>query len=304
MNSKILILCGPTGVGKTELSLKIAKRFDAEIVCVDSQTILKKFDIGTAKPSLEEQKQIPHHLLSIVEFGELFDVATFVEKADEAISLIQGKNKIPLLCGGAGLYFKALLHGIMSAPSRDNHYRELLEKRIAKEGVLLLHQELAAIDAKRASEIHPNDALRVIRALELHHQSGKKPSDLVEAHQFKEKRYTSLKIGLRLPLDVLYARIDKRVEKMLSTGWLSEVQYLLDQGHDLLNTKTQALGYQILAKHLQGKCSLEEAKAEIQKQTRNYAKRQMSWFRADNEVQWFEPDKEKEILKKVAIFLA
>ncbi|MBF0491501.1 MAG: tRNA (adenosine(37)-N6)-dimethylallyltransferase MiaA [Deltaproteobacteria bacterium] len=301
---KLLILCGPTGIGKTALSLEVAEKMGAEIIGADSQTVLKDFNIGTAKPSSEEQERVPHHLLDVVCFNEVFDAVSFVKLADEAIAAVRSKNKIPLICGGSGLYLKALVYGLMEAPKRDVGFRKALEERIEQEGLQNLYQELQTIDAFRAAQIHPHDALRIIRALELHHLSGQKPSALSSAHQFREKRYETLKIGLRLPLEELYARINARVIKMLEAGWLTEVQGLLTKGYDLLYSKTQALGYKTLALHLEGKISLEQAIKQIQKETRHYAKRQMTWFRADPEIVWFHPQAVGEILEKINFFLA
>ncbi len=299
---KIIIVCGPTAVGKTKLAIQLARELNGEIIAADSQTVLKGFDIGTAKPSLQERAETPHHLLDVAEFGEVFDAARFASLASQVIEELRSRGNVPILCGGTGLYLKALLHGFMEAPSRDEAFRKKLEKKI-KEGALCLHEELRQIDAKRASEIHPNDNVRIIRALEIYHLTGKKPSDLASFHQFPESAYQALKIGLNLPREELNQRINARVLQMLKEGWLEEVKGLLEKGCDLIHQKTQALGYSILARHLKGKISLEEASLEIQKQTRSFAKQQLTWFRADQEIDWFDPREFDTILSKVKSFL-
>ncbi len=296
---KIILICGPTAVGKSKIALQLAKELSGEIIAADSQTVLRGFDIGTAKPTLQEQREIPHHLIDVAEFGEIFDAARFASLADKAIEEILSKKKIPIVCGGTGLYLKTLMHGFMEAPGRDENFRQALEVRIRKQGLSSLYEELQKRDAKRAAQIHPNDSTRIIRALEIIHLTGQKPSTLAESHQFKQTRYEALKIGLQLPREILNQRIDERVLRMVEEGWLEEVKGLLESGHDLIHSRTQALGYSILARHLKEEIPLEKAIEEIQKQTRAFAKQQMTWFRADNEIVWFEPEEFDKILFEV-----
>lgn len=299
---KIVIICGPTGSGKTALSLELAKTLKAEIVMADSQSVLKGFDIGTAKPSLDERKQIPHHLIDVAEFGEVFDAAQFTQLADQTISEIVSRGKIPLISGGTGLYIKALLHGFMEAPKRDGDFRKTLEERIKTEGLNSLYEELQKIDPTRASEIHANDTHRIIRALEIFHLSGEKPSDLAKIHQFQERKYNALKIGISPEREELYRRIDQRVLSMLNHGWVEEVKNLMKK-YDLIQGRTQTIGYPTLARYVNGEIFINDAIQEIQQETRNLAKRQLAWFRADKEIQWFEPDQKDEILKISKEFL-
>lgn len=300
---KILIICGPTGSGKTALSLELAKELKAEIVMADSQSVLKDFDIGTAKPSLEEREEVKHHLIDVSEFGETFDAARFSELADQAIQGILSRKKIPLISGGTGLYLKALLHGFMEAPKRDSVFRKSLEERIQKEGLSSLYRELEKVDPVRASEIHSNDTHRIIRALEIFHLSGEKASELAKIHQFQEKKYEALKIGITLPREELYRRIDQRVLTMLNQGWVEEVKALMKK-YDLIQGRTQTIGYPTLARYVNGEIFINDAIQEIQKETRNLAKRQLAWFRADKEIQWFEPDQKDQILKISKDFLS
>ncbi len=300
---KIIIICGPTGVGKTKLSIQLAKKLNGEIVVADSQAILKGFDIGTAKPTEVEQKQIPHHLINVAEYGEIFDAAKFSKLAEEAINDIFSRGKQPIISGGTGLYIKAILHGLMDAPKRDDEFRKKMQERIENEGLKTLYHELKKIDPTRAAEIHPNDAARIIRGLELYHLTKSTPSELAEHHQFQDEKYETLKIGLNLPREELYKRIDQRVLQMIEAGWVEEVRDLIQKGYDLIQSRTQTIGYSILAGYLKGNFSFEAAIEQIQKETRQLAKRQLTWFRGDKKIEWFHPTQLKEILKKSTEFL-
>lgn len=302
MKEKIIILCGPTGAGKSALSLELAKALKGEIVMADSQSVLKGFDIGTAKPSLEERKEVPHHLIDVAEFGELFNAVQFAKLADDCIQEIVSRGIIPIISGGTGLYLKALMHGFMEAPTRDESFRKNLEERIQREGLESLYRELQQIDPERAAHIHPNDHTRLIRALEIYHLSGEKPSQLAKTHQFQEIKYDALKIGLHLPREELYRRIDHRVLTMLNHGWVEEVRGLMKK-YDLIQGRTQTIGYPTLARYVNGEIFINDAILEIQKETRHLAKRQIAWFRADKEIQWFEAQEVKEILLLCKSFL-
>lgn len=304
MKPKIIILCGPTGVGKSEIALKLAETLGGEIVVADSQAVLKGFDIGTAKPTSEEKASAPHHLIDVVEFGEPFDAAAFARLAGHAIQDIISRRKLPLVSGGTGLYLKVLLYGLMEAPGRDDDLRQKLEGRVSEGGLPTLYQELQTLDPKRAQEIHPNDAVRIIRALEIYHITGATPSELAESHGFQEKRYEALKIGLKRPTEELAQRINDRVLTMLNRGWVEEVKRLMERGYALAHGKTQTIGYPVLAQYVTGEIFIKEAIEMIQKETRGLAKRQMTWFRADKEILWFHPDQWKEILGEVERFIS
>lgn len=284
--------------------MKLAHAVGGEIVVADSQAVLKGFDVGTAKPTLEERAEVPHHLVDVASFGEVFDAARFALLADEAVKGILGRKKIPIVSGGTGLYLKAFLFGLMEAPRRDDLFRKELEERVRKEGSSTLHRELKAVDPIRAAEIHPNDALRIIRALEIHRVGGKPPSSLQENHRFRETKYDALKIGLRRPSEELYQRIDERVLAMLNHGWMEEVKGLMASKLDLIGGKSQTIGYPSLARVANGEIFLKDAILEIQKETRRLAKRQMTWFRADKEIRWAHPDHWREILEWVQVFLS
>lgn len=304
MKSKILLILGPTAVGKTGLSIQLAKALQGEIIVADSQSVYKGFDIGTAKPSLEERADVAHHLIDVAEFGEAFDAARFADLADQVISQIAQRGKVPIVAGGTGLYLKALLHGFMEAPPRNKQFRKKLDWRIDDEGLEKIYEELQQKDPERAAEIHPNDIIRITRALEICHVSGKKPSELAKEHRFQGSKYEALKIGLKIPRDDLYRRINQRVLTMLNQGWVEEVKGLLAKGYDLRNDRSKTIGYPILAKLIKKEIFVNDAIKEIQQETRQLAKRQLSWFRADPEIQWFDPENFAGILEASKKFLS
>lgn len=316
---KIVVICGPTGTGKTSIGIELAKEFGGEIVSADSGAVYKGLDIGTAKPSKEERVQAPHHLIDIIEPNESFDAARFASLADETIVDIAGRGKLPIIVGGTGLYIKALIQGLAEAPSRDDVYRKELEVIRKEKGTPYLYKILSEKDPKTALKLKANDSTRVIRALEVFHSTGRSISEIHKEHKFKERRYEALKIGITLPREELYKKLEERVDSMIKAGLEDEVRRLVDRyGSDAQALK--AVGYREIcdviasgAKQspetncLQGIATsacggLAMTKALIKRNTRHYAKRQLTWFRADKEIKWFEPSSLKEIKKVVAEF--
>ncbi|MDO8528127.1 MAG: tRNA (adenosine(37)-N6)-dimethylallyltransferase MiaA [Deltaproteobacteria bacterium] len=285
---KIVVLCGPTAVGKTKVALDLAEKCNAEIVSADSGQVWKELDIGTGKPTPADQKRVRHHLIDVVKPDEHFDVARYVELADQAIADIQQRGKLPLIVGGTGMYIKILLHGLCEAPAQDKALRKILEERIAKEGLPILFEELKKVDPETAQKIHSNDTTRVIRALEVYEISGLPLSYFHKEHGFKEPRYQALQIGLTCEKKILHQRIEKRVDWMIASGWTEEVRELFRFYSADMQSIRATLGYPQITAHLRGQISLEEAAAEIKKLTRQYAKRQMTWFRADKNIRWVE----------------
>ncbi len=291
MLKKVIVICGPTCIGKTGVGITLAKELNGEIVSADSQQVYKNLNIGTAKPSLEERAVVHHHLIDIIEPNEQFDAAKFVALADEAISGIVGRGHIPFIVGGTGLYIKALLHGLAEAPPRDEKYRrELLELK-EKHGLAHLYDILKASDSNTASRLKPNDSTRIIRALEVLQTTGQSIGEFHKAHNFKESRYQAIKIGLNIDRAELYRRIDARVDKMIKDGLVEEVRGLvLKYGAEMPAFK--AVGYkEIVAfcKKADSPKLTEEVITLIKRNTRHYAKRQLTWFRADKEIKWFNP---------------
>lgn len=300
---KIVIICGPTGTGKSELALSLARQLGGEIVSADSQQVYRGMDVGTAKVSREVQDQIPHHLIDVIEPDQHFEAQTFCRLADGAIDSIISKGCVPFVVGGTGFYLRVLCNGICEAPPQDPEYRRELNELHQKEGMPYLHDMLSKIDPAAASNIHPNDVVRLIRALEVYHLTGGKMSELQEQHRFASKRYDALKIGLNVEREELYASINARVDAMMNAGLLDEVRGLVERyGPDIKSL--QAVGYREMVAHLKGELLLDQAVELTKKNTRHFAKRQMTWFKADPDIQWFNPEKSEEVSLMISNFLS
>ncbi len=298
----LVAVVGPTGVGKTEVGIYLAEHLEGEIVNFDSVQVYRYLDIGTAKPTPEERKRAVHHLVDFLEPDEEFNAARFVELADQIIQEIHARGKQPILVGGTGLYLKALLHGLFEV-GEVSQIREKLKKRWAQEGLASLYEELKRLDPETAQKLSPTDWVRILRALEVYYATGKPFSELAKRHSFAERRYPCLKIGLTLPREELYQRLDKRVDQMLEAGLLEEVKKLLQMGFSPELKPLRAIGYRHLIAYLRGEMDLEEAVRQMKRDTRRYAKRQLTWFRADPEVIWFRPEEKEKILALAKQFL-
>ncbi len=300
--TKLVIIAGPTAVGKTTLSIDLAKEFDAEIINADSRQIYKKLNIGTAKPTPEEQAEVTHHLVDIINPDEQFNAARFAELAKEEISKIINKGKRVFVVGGTGLYIKALVHGLFPAPPGDPKIKEELLAEASSYGLRSLYKKLKKIDPVSARKIHPNDKQRIIRALEVFYLTGKPISKFQEKHKFRNKEFETLKIVLYRDRKELYERINKRVLSMVSRGMVEEVKSLLEEGYNPdLNSMT-SIGYQHVARYISGDISLKRAIELLQRDTRRYAKRQLTWFRGDKEYRWFSPHQYDDIKKEIEKF--
>jgi len=280
---------GPTAVGKTKLSIELAKKYNGEIISGDSMQVYRGMDIGTAKIKQEEMEGIPHYLIDVKDPSEPFNVAQFQELVTACIEDIASRGKLPIIVGGTGLYIEAVLQQYSFSESvSDEEYRKTLEAIVEKQGIEEVHRMLAAIDAESAERIHPNNVRRVIRALEIYHCTGEKMSDQLKK-QNKEYVYDVALIGLTMNRDTLYERINLRVDIMFDEGLLSEVKRLYDAG--LRDCQSiQAIGYKELYEYFDGTVSLEEAKDNLKQNSRRYAKRQLTWFRNKMNVTWFEMD--------------
>ena len=292
----IILLAGPTAVGKTALSLELAHRLDTEIVNADSMQIYRYMDIGTAKPTPEERALAPHHLLDVVDPDEPFDAARYLDLAKPVVDALHAKGKIPLVVGGTGLYMKILTRGICPAAPGDPAVREQLQAEEERRGLPAMHAELVSSDSQLGARLHPNDRQRILRALEVFRITGIPLSQWQEQHRFRQTVYPSIKIFLYRDRSELYQRIDRRVLQMMEVGFLEEVQGLMARGYGPELKPMQSLGYKQMVRHLLGKCTHGEAVQEIQRETRRYAKRQMTWFRGDPDFQWFDVSGGKEIL--------
>jgi len=305
-NRPILVLIGPTAIGKTSLSLQLAHRFNCEIISVDSMQVYKYMDIGTAKISAKEREGIVHHLLDIVTPDKAYDAASFVRDAETAITQIQDKGKIPLLTGGTGLYLKALVSGIFQAPPSDSAIRNRLKQRLATEGSDVLHKELMSCDRISANIIHPNNSQRLLRALEIYYTSGKPWSSyLKQSNNDKlSTRYPNiLKIGLISDRPSLYKRINKRTAIMIAEGLEDEVRGLLDSGYGRDLKSMNSIGYRHMVKYIFGEWSHEQMMELLARDTRRYAKRQITWFNREKDLQWVDAGDTDQAIKKTALWL-
>jgi tRNA dimethylallyltransferase len=289
-NNKIslVIILGPTASGKTDLAIRLAERFDGEIVNSDSMQVYRGMDIGTAKPPLKLRQSIPHHLIDIVGPEMNFSAADFRREATRAIADITGRGKTVFIVGGTGLYIRALLQGLVDSPSGAGELRQELEETAKREGNEALLRELALIDPITAGRLYPNDLVRIIRALEVYRLTGRPISQERSAHGFSGDYYRPLKIGLTVERRELYARIDQRVERMIAEGLVDEVKSLLDQGFSPSLKALRSIGYSQISAYLAGEYGLDEAVRLIKRDTRRYAKRQLTWFNNDKEIKWVE----------------
>lgn len=283
----LIILTGPTAVGKTNLSIKLAKLVGGEIISADSMQVYKGMDIGSAKITAEEMEGVPHHLIDILEPWEEFNVVVFQQKCKEAIAGIYERGNIPILTGGTGFYIQAVLKDIDFTENEDNsEYREQLEALGKEKGAQHLHDMLKEIDLESADAIPANNKKRVIRALEFHHFTGKKISEHNKEEAQKEPAYNFCYFVLNDDRDKLYERIEQRVDIMLKNGLEDEVYHLLEKGCARDMVSMQGLGYKEMIDYLEGKITLEEAVYIIKRDTRHFAKRQITWFKREKDVIW------------------
>jgi tRNA dimethylallyltransferase len=286
---KALIICGPTGVGKTAFSIALAQKFGGEIVGADSMQIYRQMDIGTAKPSAAERSTVAHHLVDIVDPDAPFDAQKYAETAIQIVSKLTAHGIIPLVVGGTGLYIKALVFGLFDAESANADLRERLKREAQAKGALPLYERLTAVDPDTARKLHPNDTHRVIRALEIYEISGAPLSAYHRRHRFQQRRLETLTLGLHMDREQLYQRIDARVDAMLNAGLLDEVRRLLDDGYSPDLKSMQSIGYRHMINFLHGRMNWEEAVRTLKRDTRRYAKRQLTWFKAVPDIVWLSP---------------
>lgn len=287
---KVIVIVGPTAIGKTDLSIQLAKELQTEIISGDSMQVYKGMDIGTGKITKEEMADIPHYMLNIRQPNEDFSVATFKELVEEHIKVINEKGKIPIIVGGTGLYIQAVLFDYQfSEQKRDEKFTKELENLLEREGNIALHEKLKKVDPIQASKIHPNNYRRVIRALEVFESTGK---TMTERHKTQNKvsKYDYVLIGLEMNRDKLYDRINRRVEKMVQDGLVEEVRALYDKGFSHTQAM-KAIGYKEIIPYLEQEMSLDEAVSILQRNSRRYAKRQYTWFKNQMDVTWFDAEK-------------
>ena len=289
MKRPLIILTGPTAVGKTKASIGLAKALNGEIISADSMQVYKYMDIGSAKIRPEEMEGIKHYLVDELEPDEEFHVVRFQQMAKHAMEEIYAKNKIPIVVGGTGFYIQALLYDIdFTESNEDTEYRQELEQIAEEKGAEFLHAMLEEVDVKSANLIHANNVKRVIRALEFYKQTGEKISDHNEQEREKESPYNFCYFVLTDKRENLYERINQRIDMMLKEGLVKEVQGLKEKGYTREMVSMQGLGYKEILDYLNGVCSLEEAIYILKRDTRHFAKRQLTWFRRERDVIWLD----------------
>ncbi len=302
--NRIVVLVGPTAVGKSSLAMRLAPEFNAEIVSADSVQVYRGMDIGTSKPTAEERRRVAHHLVDLLDPDESFHAVRFQQEADRAIQEIRSRGKASMIVGGTGLYVKALLHGLFEDPRANRfekwdeklyHYRSLGEN---------CYRILETLDPGAAQRIHPNDQVRARRALEVFFRTGKSIADLQTRHGFREERYKALVMGLTMDRPRLFERIDARVDEMVRKGFLQEVQELMNKGYSPDLPSMRSLGYRQMTRVVAGELDMPEAVRLIKRDTRRYAKRQYTWFRNQEKVEWFgAPFRPEGILETIRGFL-
>ncbi len=287
----LVVLTGPTAVGKTELSIRLAGRIGGEIISADSMQVYRGMDIGSAKVTVSEMRGIPHHLIDILEPDEEFHVVRFQERAKRCIEEIHARGKIPILAGGTGFYIQAVLYDIdFTETQSDQNYRRELEKLAADRGADFLHEMLKKVDPESADAIHANNVKRVVRALEFYRETGKKISAHNEEERQKNSPYRFAYFVLNDERGRLYANIDRRVDQMMERGLLQEVARLKEKGYHKGMVSMQGLGYKEILEYLDGETTLDEAVRILKRDTRHFAKRQLTWFRREKDVIWVNKD--------------
>lgn len=295
---------GPTGVGKSALALFLARLLGGEIISADAIQVYKGLNIGTAKSTPQELAEVRHYLVNILEPDQKFSAGQFMRLALKAIGEIRGRGRVPIVVGGTGLYIRALLKGLFQLPARDKELRKRMEGLCDRKGLPYMRRMLKRIDPESHSRIGENDRQRILRALEIYFTTEKTMSQHLKESPFAEVELPTIKIGLILPREELYRRINQRVEMMLASGWIEEVNGLLQKGYSPQCHALKALGYREIIGYLKGKYPIERLKELIQRNTRRYAKRQLTWLRKEEGLNWFSLEKnQKEVFQTIAGFI-
>jgi tRNA dimethylallyltransferase len=301
---RLIVILGPTAVGKTAAAIALARESGGEIVSADSMQVYRLLDIGTAKPTLEEQSLVKHHVIDVVNPDEQFNAATFIKLAERTIGRLNETGKPIFVVGGTGLYIKALLGGLFEGPDADEDLRKLYRQELKQFGNTYLYEKLKEKDEQAAAQIDRNDIPRIIRALEVLELCGISIVDKHKAHHFGDNLYDFVKIGLMVERTELYKRIDQRTEKMIDVGLVDEVERLLAMGYHGNLKPMQALGYKHIARLIKGSLNLADAIRMIKRDTRHFAKRQMTWFGRDGEIGWFVPSDLDGMRQRIDHFLS
>jgi tRNA dimethylallyltransferase len=301
---KIIVITGPTASGKTSLAIDLSLGLGGEIVNADSMQVYRGMDVGTAKPTAGERRMVKHHLLDVVDPDEEFNAAVYRSMALPVIRDIHSRGKVAFVVGGTGLYIRVLLGGVLQAPPADAELRRQLQEELLKLGPLALHERLKEMDPESAARIHPRDRVRIVRALEVIRLSRERLSSLVSRHAFRDNPFDTLKICLQMERELLYHRINVRCSRMVQEGLVEETADLLSKGYSPDLKPMKGLGYRHMVNFLTGIWDMDTALRELRSDTRRYAKRQLTWFRADPEIIWLPNEDVKGIRNRVEDFLA
>lgn len=300
---KIVVISGPTAAGKTATAIAVAAAIDGEIVNADSLQVYRHLDVGTAKPTKEEQAVVPHHLIDVVDPDEPYSAARYQKEADEVIAGLDERQKVPLMVGGTGLYIRSLLYGLCSIPDIPPVIRQEVRQQLEKDGVEVLHDRLRRVDPQTADQLTPRDQSRVSRALEVFLATGTSIRRFQGQHRFARPRYRFLHLFLHCDRELLYERINQRVQTMMAAGFLDEVKRLLAMGFPPSLKPLQSIGYRQLILHCQGEISLDEAVRQTARDTRHYAKRQYTWFAREAGVTMVDEAERDRIPRLIEMFL-
>jgi tRNA dimethylallyltransferase len=300
---KVIVICGPTGIGKTSVGIQLAEKFGGEIISADSMQIYRCMDIGTAKPTTDEQNRIAHHMIDIVDPDEDFDAVRFAKMARDKVRQLHQSKVMPFVVGGTGLYIKALLQGLFRSSPVNPAIRARLNQEAAENGSRFLYERLEQVDPDTADRLHPNDAYRIIRALETIESSGRSISEHHQEHRFADEPFDALKIGLQMDREKLYDIIDRRVDMMIEAGLLDEVKKLLSMGYSAGLKAMQSIGYRHMTDYIEGRLTWDECIRTLKRDTRRFAKRQFTWFGANRDIRWYELDQLNGMIRLVEGFL-
>ncbi len=282
----LVVLLGPTAVGKSRIATHVAKHFDTDVLAADSRQVYRGMDIGTDKPTAEERRRVPHRLIDLVDPGETFNAGWYRRVALVEIERLYSEGRLPFIVGGTGLYIRTLVRGLCPAPQADPHVRAGLKKLKDERGREGLYAELMRVDPETAARLHPNDESKVTRAIEVYRLSGRPLSAVQAEHGFHETPFSALLIGLERRKDILYRRIEERIDWQLTHGMVEETRSLLGQGYGRELGSMKGLGYRQVGAYLAKECDYDEMVRRFKRDTRRFAKRQMTWFRSEAEVKW------------------
>ncbi|MDP1767168.1 MAG: tRNA (adenosine(37)-N6)-dimethylallyltransferase MiaA [Nitrospirota bacterium] len=282
----VVVILGPTAVGKSRVAVEVAKAFETEVLTADSRQVYRGMDIGTDKPAQEERQEVPHRLIDLVNPDEPFNAGLYRGQAVDEIDRLYRDHRLPLVVGGTGLYVRTLLKGLCDAPPADPMLRAALRQEAKEQGLDRLYARLIGVDPVAAARLHPRDESKVIRALEVYQLSGRRMSEFQQEHAFAERPFCALIIGLNRDRDVLYRRIEERIDWQLAHGLIEETTHLLSLGYQRESSAMKGLGYRQVAEHLAGEYDAAEMVRRFKRDTRHFSKRQMTWFRKEPGVQW------------------